>query len=106
MQPGSRTNSTMVIKRLGTHPPGSWDFTDIQSNISFQTGALKYYKYYSFSNGTNDNLMTQVTNYDGGVNGQAYGDNKGHYGVKNKVKITFKTHQQQNVGKLMCLLLH
>ncbi|GAA0854504.1 hypothetical protein ABER99_21275 [Paenibacillus glucanolyticus] len=85
-----RTNSTPVIDRLGTHPRGSWDFADIQSNISFQTGALNSYQYYSFSNGTNDNLMTQTSSYDGGVNGQAYGDNKGHYGVKNKVNITFK----------------
>ncbi|MFE6074707.1 hypothetical protein ACFVQB_09550 [Paenibacillus sp. NPDC057886] len=82
-----RLNQTPVIAVRETHPRGSWNFADIQSTINFETGALNSYKFYSFANGTNDNLMKQSGSYD---SENSYGDNKGLYGVKNKINITFK----------------
>ncbi|WP_440114471.1 hypothetical protein [Paenibacillus sp. QZ-Y1] len=82
-----RMNQSAVVKVMETHPRGSWDFADIQSTINFETGALNTFQYYSFANGTNDNLMKQSGSYD---SANSYGDNKGLYGVKNKINITFK----------------
>lgn len=45
------------------------------------------FQYYSFANGTNDNLLKQSGSYD---SANSYSDNKGLYGVKNKINITFK----------------
>lgn len=82
-----RLNQTPVVPPAPQHPRGSWSFADITSTINFTTGDINSFQYYSIANSTNDNVMKKENSYD---SANAFDSNKGHYGVKNRINITFK----------------
>ncbi|MFJ8087188.1 hypothetical protein ACIQ7N_03110 [Lysinibacillus sp. NPDC095746] len=91
-----RSNQNAVVSPVGTHPRGSWNFSNIDG-FGTSGGAAALYtvgdgnKSFSINNGINDNLMTKDTSY---MPSEAVATNKGHYGVIYKANITFKNPTQ------------
>ncbi|MNW54043.1 hypothetical protein D3C74_316290 [compost metagenome] len=89
-----RNNQNGVVSSIGTHPRGSWGFSNIDAFGSSSGSAALYTvgdgnKSFSISNGVNDNLMTSATSYSA-TDATPVATNKGHYGVIYKSNITFK----------------
>lgn len=71
------------VAKHGSHPRGSWNFSDIQGSTSssavvpFEYSVGDAAKSISVSNGTNDNIMSAATSYSP----SEANSNAGHYGV-------------------------
>ncbi len=93
-----RNHQGAPVTSDGTHPRGSWSFSDLVGNkITFNLGSGR--QSVNISNGSTDNLFTAGSSYD---SANAL-DNKGHYGANYTVNVDLNNNTDSDKTAILYL---